>query len=436
MTKPRVRYHYLDQVRAHMMLLGIVFHTAPSYMKPDPELPWAFTDPVSHPGLFVMMVVIHLFRMPVFMLVAGFFCALMIERWGVDHLVLDRFKRITLPFLVLVGPIFLLCSFIVDYSAEVTPPPVGRERIFDDFIPSYLWFLYYLSIYYVLVVLAYHLTRASWRNRLRQWTQQRSFLQLMLLCSGVTASTVVTMNVVFVPAPIHWSLNAGVFIYYAGFFCLGMALYGHPVMSRYAPGRLWKLALATAVTVGICCALYQPRNYFSGITDTLLETLWGIIFGFAAVFGSMLAIAVYQRYFAQESVLGRYIADAAYWVYLAHFPLTLWLPVVLFDVPLAPTLKFLIVIVVTTLLCVLSYHFLVRSTWLGAWLNGKRKYPTQYDASQKTPRHQQRPPVPRTGLLPESTSPASPHRQSQTPPSDAGATTPIIQENSPHCYPP
>lgn len=372
MTQPRVRYHYLDQVRAHMMLLGIVFHTAPSYITPDPELPWAFTDPVSHPGLFVLMVVIHLFRMPVFMLVAGFFCALMIERWGVEHLARDRFKRIALPFLVLVGPAFLLCRMIVDYSAEIASPPVGRVRIFDEFIPSYLWFLYYLSIYYLLVVLAYRITPASWRNSLRQWAQQCSFIQLMLLCGVVTACAVVAMNVVFLPAPIRWSLNIGVFIYYGAFFGLGMALYGNPVMSRYAPGRLWKLALATAVTVGICCALYQPRDYFSGIADTLLETAWGVIFGFAAVFGSMLALAVYQRYFAHESALGRYIADAAYWVYLAHFPLTLWLPVLMVDVPLAPTLKFLIVIGVTTVLCVLSYHFLVRSTWLGAWLNGKR----------------------------------------------------------------
>ncbi|MFC2686084.1 MAG: acyltransferase, partial [Arachnia propionica] len=70
----------------------------------------------------------------------------------------------------------------------------------------------------------------------------------------------------------------------------------------------------------------------------------------------------------------RYLADASYWMYLVHLPL-----LVLFEIPLAdlgwPILvKLLLTWAVTTAVLLITYELLVRHTWLGAWLNGRR-YP-------------------------------------------------------------
>ena len=373
MTTAFPRYHYLDQIRAHMMFLGVVFHSLAAYLKPNPDLPWAFSDPVSHPGLFVLLVMIHLFRMPVFFIVAGFFCALVLQRWGARHLLEDRMKRIALPFLALVIPVHLICHAITDYGAQMVGVPAERERVFDHFTVSYLWFLYFLSIYYALVLVGVCVLPASARSALVHFFRARSLLQLSVLYGVVVALAIWLLNAVFIPAPLKWSVDLRVLLYYGGFFFLGMALYGHPSLASCPPGRLPVLWTVMLLAVGICCALLPVREWFEGTADRLLETFWGLVFAVAAVASSLLVISFYQRYLFRESAVGRYIADSAYWVYLAHFPLAMLLPIWLYHWPVPPTLKFVMVVAAVTALCLISYHFCVRHTWLGGWLNGRKR---------------------------------------------------------------
>lgn len=372
MQSPFPRYHYLDQIRAHMMFLGVVFHSIGAYLKPNPELPWSFTDPVNHSGLFVLLVILHLFRMPVFFIVAGFFCALMLQRWGPEHLLRDRARRILLPFLVLAIPVHLLCQYIVDYGATLQMPPDGKERVFDQFTTSYLWFLYYLSILYGIVLIGQRLIPARVLSAVHRFLKRRTLVQLACLFGIPVAFAILALNTIFMPAPLRWTINPLVMIYYAAFFMLGMALHGHAALQRYPTGRLPWLWLLTLVPAAACAVTLPWRDYYDGVTDTLLETVWGLVFAVAAVSSSLLVISLYQRYMAHESALGRYIADSSYWVYLAHFPLTMIMPMWLYDWTIPPTLKFVIVVVAVIAICLVSYHLCVRYTWIGAWLNGKK----------------------------------------------------------------
>ena len=72
--------------------------------------------------------------------------------------------------------------------------------------------------------------------------------------------------------------------------------------------------------------------------------------------------------------LGRYIADASYWLYLTHLPLTIWVPGLLTGWAVSAFVKSGVTLAVTTILTVVSYHLLVRSGVIGLLLNGKR-YP-------------------------------------------------------------
>jgi peptidoglycan/LPS O-acetylase OafA/YrhL len=69
----------------------------------------------------------------------------------------------------------------------------------------------------------------------------------------------------------------------------------------------------------------------------------------------------------------RYISDASYWVYLLHLPLTGFTPGLIADWPLPATLKMLVVVLITSVICLVTYHYLVRGTFIGKFLNG-RKY--------------------------------------------------------------
>jgi peptidoglycan/LPS O-acetylase OafA/YrhL len=69
----------------------------------------------------------------------------------------------------------------------------------------------------------------------------------------------------------------------------------------------------------------------------------------------------------------RYISDASYWVYLLHLSLTAILPGLIVDWPMHAIVKFLFVLISTGIICFVSYHYLVRNTFIGKFLNG-RKY--------------------------------------------------------------
>ena len=65
------RYHGLDALRGIAMLLGIVLHAAIPYY-PDLEM-WP-KDRNSSEVIGLIFDFIHMWRMPVFFMLAGFFC--------------------------------------------------------------------------------------------------------------------------------------------------------------------------------------------------------------------------------------------------------------------------------------------------------------------------------------------------------------------------
>lgn len=65
--KKNERIHSLDSLRAIMMLLGIVLHSAITYGKMDYSETWILKDPIA--TFFYndyIVILIHSFRMPIF----------------------------------------------------------------------------------------------------------------------------------------------------------------------------------------------------------------------------------------------------------------------------------------------------------------------------------------------------------------------------------
>src|SRR5262245_31682611 len=89
---PSNRLHALDAVRAVALLLGVVLHATQPYVA---GLPW-MTPEAPQDVLAAVFYTIHMFRMPLFFLIAGFFARMMLERRGAAGFVKDRARRILL----------------------------------------------------------------------------------------------------------------------------------------------------------------------------------------------------------------------------------------------------------------------------------------------------------------------------------------------------
>ena len=151
------RYHALDAVRGGVLVLGVFFHATLSFLPGDQM--WIVMDASRSAELSVLFFTLHIFRMTVFFVLAGFFGRLLLERLGVGRFVLNRAKRIAIP-LVMFWPL-VLTAFIATLlwaAAQANggalpegppPPPMTAET----FPLLHLWFLYVLLIFYAAALL-------------------------------------------------------------------------------------------------------------------------------------------------------------------------------------------------------------------------------------------------------------------------------------------
>ena len=106
----------------------------------------------------------------------------------------------------------------------------------------------------------------------------------------------------------------------------------------------------------------------------LTKTLYAMIFG-VAVWGWVLGLTgAALRFLSNYSATRRYIADASYWIYLAHLPVVAAFQVWVGHWPLHWGVKYPLILVASFAVLFLSYHYFVRPTFIGKLLNG-RKYP-------------------------------------------------------------
>src|SRR5262245_53441853 len=85
-----LRYHAFDSLRAVMMLLGLVIHSAMGYIVFPTDRVWPFKDPRPSAFYDLLVMFIHSFRMPIFFVIAGFFAALLYTTRGARALFHNR----------------------------------------------------------------------------------------------------------------------------------------------------------------------------------------------------------------------------------------------------------------------------------------------------------------------------------------------------------
>ena len=98
------------------MLLGIALHASLSFF---PGF-WIVLDrDADSDGWFdELFHAVHGFRMPLFVLLSGFFTTMLWRRRGTGRLVRHRLERIALPFAIFVLPMGLLMTWTVEHATD------------------------------------------------------------------------------------------------------------------------------------------------------------------------------------------------------------------------------------------------------------------------------------------------------------------------------
>jgi fucose 4-O-acetylase-like acetyltransferase len=127
-TAPSSRFHYMDNLRALAMLAGIFFHAALAWSPLLSQL-WLAADDQSSLLMEAFAWFSHLFRMPLFFLIAGFFACYLVGKRGPWGLLKHRALRIALPFVLFLPLIWVSLAMIIGWAMEhvASPSPMLWE---------------------------------------------------------------------------------------------------------------------------------------------------------------------------------------------------------------------------------------------------------------------------------------------------------------------
>ncbi len=387
------RYHALDAVRGGVLILGVFFHATLSFL-PGPQM-WLVMDASRSVELSVLFFTLHIFRMTVFFVLAGFFGRLLLERLGVSKFALNRAKRIGIP-LVMFWPIVLTAFIAVLIWAAIQanggvapegppPPPLTAET----FPLLHLWFLYVLLIFYVAALLVrsvVHLIDRKGVLRARLVDPVVRFIAgpaaPLLLAIPVAAALFFKPNWMMwfgIPTPDTGIVpNATSMIIYGLAFSFGWLINRQPQILQ-GWGERWAIylgpaigATATAIMVG-----GGPAPVTAIAEQNLTALGFAALYAFACWAWTITIIGFAVRHLSGHSPVRRYLADASYWIYIVHLPIIIALQTLVAPYPYPWFAKYPLILAVAFVIMLASYQWFVRYSFVGSILNGKKQKPVK-----------------------------------------------------------
>jgi peptidoglycan/LPS O-acetylase OafA/YrhL len=391
------RFHSLDAVRALALLAGIVLHATMSFLPGFREVGWPISDDSTSAGLGVTFFVIHVFRMSLFFIVAGFFARLLHQKLGSGGFLKNRLRRIGLPLLVFYVVLmpFTIAAFIWGarqlgiHGMRAMPAPfplVGPP------VPwGHLWFLYLLLVLYALALACRTvIVRIDGTGALRgaigralafSFRSRTAPLLLALPVAAVLSVSPWWHAWMGIPAPILGFVpNLPAVVAFGLAFLVGWLIHREQGCLRTLASD-WPVYLAGAVVATVASlAIVGITPRFGPLPLSDFERLsYSGAYTLASWCWSFAAIGLAVRLLAAPNARLRYLADASYWMYLIHLPVVSLLQAWMLRWPLHWSVKLALILAITGVLLLTSYHYLVRSTFLGKFLNG-RKRPRTFEA--------------------------------------------------------
>ncbi|WP_397569571.1 acyltransferase family protein [Schlesneria sp. T3-172] len=398
MTVPQ-RLHSIDAVRSFALLSGILLHAALSFLPGLRSVGFPIADQSESVALGLMFFLIHSFRMSLFFLIAGFFAHQQYHKQGARSFLVNRGKRIVLP-LLLFWPI--LCPLVIipiayaaiqhSVSGTPSPPPAPDSPFF--FPLMHLWFLYVLIILYV-VTLALRgvVVRLFDREGVVFRSVDRTVREILIRPAGAAILAIpVAVAFLFEPDWILWmgiptpdkSLipNLTALIAFLLTFGFGWLLHRQPALLDSLKAR-WKMNLMLAAGMSVAAlTINGPVPRFEPVESLGVKVPYAVCYATATWYWIFAVMGMGLRFFDQPIPTVRYLSDASYWLYLVHLPPIFLAQAIIMDWPLHWSVKFPLILLATVPLLLLSYHYCVRSTFVGAFLNGRRY--TSADLPQRT----------------------------------------------------
>lgn len=352
------------------MLLGIPFHAALVFGTLGP---WLIHDDISSEALTIFAAILHIFRMPGFFLIAGFFAALLIARRGAGQWMTDRAIRLGVP---LITSILLLNPIQLWVEAETRIPAGGRVSAMaavlagnPDRLLSHLWFLPALLLQCLFLALLWRHTgqvKRLIRTAIDFLTRSHFGLPILALSLVLWEVIQVPLDALaenLFPGYLSPLLNALAFL---PWFMIGVA-------AQRSPDFLERLTSSGPAPI-LFALLFVPVHLVSFLQPDfdhsyLLQVISEPIAGLGLI---ILILALLRRHADSHNPLVAKVVAASFTIYLFHQPVILLTEYALIGLNIAPVVKWTIIVTVTLPVCFVAHRLIASQGWLLFLFNGVR----------------------------------------------------------------
>lgn len=341
------------------MVLGIVLHTANIFAV---QSDWLVSDPAQSPAFDAMSAAIHVFRMPAFFWISGYFFALTFSRGGTPDLVRKRITRLAVPLLVT-----WLTLNVLQVGLLAHLNGIDMRTALGNGIPLYhLWFLFDLIIFTGVAALVLPWVDRTGSARWR-FLDAAPVIGVIAMAAGLSF----VVNTATRATGIAYESIGGLtslyrLVTYAPFFAAGILMFRWAGLRKRFLSIPFPLLVVTVPLAILAASLTRHPSLVVRELALFLEILMVWVSAGAV-------LNFFSRHLSRDSRLSRYLSESAYSIFLFHHPIVLVLGIAMLPLPLGAWLKFTLICAGTLALSVAAHELLVRrSPALRFAFNGRR----------------------------------------------------------------
>ena len=354
------RFFGFDAARSVMMLLGVLAHViliAPYFLE---------VRSIDRTVLDWLFWAIHVFRMPTFFLLSGFFSAALVTKSGYRGFLISRFKRVVS---VLIVAEVIIAALLLNVPCSACS--VAGAYGYLNYGWLHLWFLAYLTIiahaYLLMRWLVEKVVGAAIRQRMA-FSCARFGLQTSLLFGLALFSCLIPgyldsngqlrMSIALVP-------DLSLLALFALFFAAGVLLYRT---------KAWAVQnLVDRVRINFAVAIVFSALFFENSHQISNNWVDKVSYTIAMWFVSAGVLGYFAKHLNRSRARLKFLSESSYWVYLWHPVIVLALAWAAGAASLNLWLALPLIIAITLVITLASYKWWVRDTLIGAWISGRRR---------------------------------------------------------------
>ncbi|MFC2132420.1 acyltransferase family protein [Bacteroidota bacterium] len=345
------RRYDIDWLRVIAIGLLLIYHIGIVFQ------PWGvfigfIQSKESLESLWVPMSVLNIWRIPLLFFVSGMGVCFAIRKRNCKQLLVERAKRIFLPFVFGILCIVPIHLFIWQkyYNQDIT----------YTLHPSHLWFLANIFIYVILLSPVFYFLKRNENGKINRWLKKlfSNPLGLLLIVGSFVLEAVIVKPEIYetYSMTLHGFL-LGLLAFLFGFICVYS---GNAFWQTIRTWR-WLFLLIAVVLFLVRYIEFQLKapNYLLAIESNM----WIFaVFGFA------------YKYLNHPSKTLSYLSQGAYPIYIIHMIFLYLGSFLIIPLEIPTILKFILIVAFTSLGCFSFYDLIIkRVSFLGPLFGLKRK---------------------------------------------------------------